>query len=144
MRFRMCWHLSSLIRSWVDGKFMPFRHFVRIGSEVFFEGSTHWSLTDSRFCSHFCSRNDVNSFSTFPSYFSPDASDCSFSVFAWSVACFTSFHELFNHIPNSFMANVQLFRDARITLTFLYRVTIVFLSTAISKINFLLIFTSAM
>ena len=34
------------------------------------------------------------------------------------------------------MANMQLFGDARIILTFLWMVTIVFLSTAISKTNF--------
>ena len=45
-------------------------------------------------------------------------SNCSFSALAWLVACFTSSLELFNHLPNSFTANMQLYRDARITLTF--------------------------
>ena len=37
-------------------KFMPFLHFLREGTEVFFEDSSHLSLTDSCFCSHFWSR----------------------------------------------------------------------------------------
>ena len=98
-------------------KVMPFLHFIRIGSEVFFEDSTHWSLTDTCFCSHFCSRT-----TWIPSQLFPRIFHRSFSALAWSGACFTSFLELFNHLPNSFTANMQLLRDVRITLTFFYGV----------------------
>ena len=102
MRFRMCWHLSSLIRSSVVRSYV---HEWRFDALKF-----DWFLL----LQPFLQQNEVNSFSTFPSYFS----DCSFSALAWSVACFTSFRELFNYLPNSFSVNMQLFRDARITLTF--------------------------
>ena len=102
-----------------DWNFMPFLHFVRISSDVFFEDSTHWSLTDSWFCSHYRSRTTRIPSQLFPRIFHQTLhSKCTFSAMAWSVACFTSFLELFNYLPNSFKANMRLFRDARITLTF--------------------------
>ena len=78
-----------------DWKFMHILHFVRIGSEVFFANSTHCCLTDSCFYSHFLQQNGVNPFSTFHSYFSPDASfelfvfcpglvGCMFEQFPWT------------------------------------------------------------
>ena len=104
------------IPSW---KFMPLLCFVRIGSEVFCGDSMHWSLTDSCFCSHFCSRMTWIPCQLFPCIFHQMLRlDCSFPALAWSVACFTSFLELINHLPNSFTLNMQLFRYARITLTF--------------------------
>ena len=64
---------------------------------------------------------DTPKFDWFPFIFHQTLlSDSPFSALAWSVECFTSLFELFNHLPNSFKANMQLFLDARITLTFFY------------------------
>ena len=73
-----------------------------------------------QFCSHFCSRTIWIPSQLFSHIFYVILClNCVFSALAWSVGCFTSFLELFNNLPNSFIANMQLFHDARIALTFL-------------------------
>ena len=109
--------IQNLLTSVKSHRFMsgwklPFLHLVRIGSKDFFEDSTHWSLTASCCCNHFCSRTWNHSQLLFFIFHQMLHLDHSFSALAWLVACFTSFLELFNNLPNSFTVNMQLFSSA--------------------------------
>ena len=67
------------------------------------------------------------------------SSDCLFSTLTWSIAYFPCLIELFYHLANRYTANMQLLAMEELLWPFLCRVTIVFLSIVISRVEQLIL-----